>query len=75
MNAQNLLAEKQEAVAMARYNQRYDNHLYQLATQSKSNQHANALINEAMAICGSPYYKLSRRRWSSAALDFLTLFS
>jgi len=75
MKVQTKLAEKQEALAMAKYNANYDNHLYALATQGKSNAYANALIDEAMAICGSPYYKLSNRQWSSAAIDHLTRFS
>ena len=74
MKAQNTLAKNQDSLAMAKYNNNYNNHLYQIATQGKSSTYANALIDEAMAICGSPYYRLSFRQWSKAALSFLAEF-
>lgn len=74
MNAQHLLAEKQTALGMATYNKKFNSRLYNTATNGKGVRHNNALINDAMAICGHPSYKLGNRRWSSAALDFLALF-
>lgn len=32
------------------------------------------LVNDALALCGSPYYVLSHIRWSQAAWEFLALF-
>ena len=75
MKKQNEIAKNQEAQAMKKYHAGYDNHLYAIATCGKETAYANSLINEALAICGSPYYKLSFRNWSKAALNFLSRFS
>lgn len=69
------MAVKQQELAMMLYNRYYDNHLYQRATAGKSSKYANALMNDAMALCGSPYYKVSRRNWNSKAVDFLYRFA
>lgn len=74
MKAQNELAGKQWQQAMDRYNERYNNRTYQAATAGKSVKYANALTGEAMALCGCPYYKLSNRQWSEAALAHLANF-
>ena len=57
------------------YNMHFDNVRYTAATQGKSTQYANALIDEAMALCGSPYHKMSDRRWSTEAVAFLERFA
>jgi len=57
------------------YNSAFDNHLYTMATQGKGTQYANALIDEAMALCGSPFHKMSNRRWSVKAVAFLERFA
>jgi hypothetical protein len=67
-----LIADKQHELAMALYNARYDNALYSQATGGKSNGYANALIDEALALCGSPYYRVSRRNWGPEAVGFLS---
>ena len=72
---QNWLAQFTEEYANKRYHQAYDNELYTVATTGKSIEYANALIDEALALCGSPYYKLSRRQWSSNAIEFLKRFA
>jgi len=69
------LAGNQYTKALTFYHSRYVNHTYSRATHGKSSNYANALINEALAVCGAPSYRLSRRRWSQAALTFLKLFS
>ena len=74
MTAQHELANAQEQLAINKYNRRYNNGIYTAATTGKSTRHANALMDDAMAICGHPHYKLSNRRWSSEALEFLGLF-
>lgn len=71
---QDTTAEKQNEISLARYNARFDNRLYSAATAGKSNTYANALIDEALAICGNPYYKISRRAWSAKAREFLAKF-
>lgn len=68
------LAAKPQKAAMERYHAGYDNRLYSKAIEGKSVSYANALTNEALALCGSPYYNVTRRRWSQAALDFLKEF-
>ena len=74
MLVQEEIAQLQTHDAMQRYHCRYSNHAFTRATEGKSNAYANALIDEALAICGHPYYKLSRRRWAPAARAFLEHF-
>ena len=56
------------------YNAHFKNHIYNKATMGKSAAYGCALQDDAMALCGSPYFKVSNRKWSQAALDFLALF-
>jgi len=74
MLAQEEIARLRTRYAMQRYHARFNNVAYIAATEGKSVQYANALIDEAMAICGHPYYKLSHRRWAAEAQDFLKTF-
>lgn len=74
-NWQTTAADNRHAEATAFYNRRYNNHVYQIATQGKSIKLANALLDDAMALCGSPFYKISHRAWSETARDFLALFT
>lgn len=62
-------------LAAALYQARFRPIAYQRATGHRSNRYANALIDDAMAICGSPYYKISQRKWPRAAVEFLELFA
>ena len=57
------------------YRQHQARHAYAKATKGKSVGYCNALIDEAMAICGSPYYGVTHRKWSSHALEFLAYFA
>jgi len=71
-------SDLQHAVAMKLYNAHYNNHLYEQATRNLSNDAANRLIDLALALCGSPYYKITRETLnylSQAQLDFLAAFS
>lgn len=68
------LARNQEVEAMRRYHAGYNNITFLKATVGKSVQYANALIDESLAICGSPYYKMSNRKWSAEALEHLSNF-
>ena len=74
MTFQERLARLQIRVAMKRYHSRYNNELYRQATEGKSVEYANALIDEALALCGHPYYRLSRRRWAAPARAYLKLY-
>jgi predicted urease superfamily metal-dependent hydrolase len=74
MLVQEHAARLQMRAAMRRYHLRYDNELYRKATAGKSVAYANALIDEALAICGHPHYRLSRRRWAVPARVFLLQF-
>jgi len=76
MNPQvQLQADIQHGLAQNWYNAHYDNHLYNKAIANKSPEYGCALQDDAMALCGSPYFKLSHRRWSPAASEFLAQFS
>ena len=68
-------AEAQFVAAQRRYNERFNQQRYVNATKHLSGKTANALIDDALVLCGSPYHKLSCRRWSTAALEFLALFT
>ena len=67
-----LLNESRTATDL--YQKYYDNVLYQVAIKGKSNRYANALIDDAFAICGDPFYQMSRRRYGEAAQAFLDAF-
>jgi hypothetical protein len=69
------LGRNQEQAAMNKYNQKFDVHFYRLAVENKSNRYANDLINEALALCGHPFYRMSNREWSQEAQDFLAKFA
>ena len=63
-----------ETAALTRYNSRYENALYMVATRGMNSKSANALIDDALAICGHPSYKRSARRWNKRAQKFLAQF-
>jgi len=69
------LAGEQVDRVMAKYGARYNNDVYLAATQGMSTEDANLLIDDALAMCGSPFYKLSETRWEPEALEFLKLFA
>ena len=60
--------------AMNRYHKFYDNETYKAATEGKSSEYGNALIDEAMALCGAPDYKVSNREWDEKAMAHLAKF-
>jgi hypothetical protein len=60
--------------ALARYNAAYDNRLYLRATEGMSTEDACRLQDEAMALCGSPYHKLTYRDRTDWEEIFLTEF-
>ena len=74
MTFQEQIARLQIRAAMKRYHSCYDNELYRKATEGKSVEYANALTDEALALCGHPYYRLSRRRWAEPARAYLKLY-
>lgn len=69
-----LLADKRHSEAMSRYNARYNNAVYVRATDGMSCTHQFRLQDDALALCGSPYYSVSRMRWGEEATAFLALF-
>ena len=75
MLIQEKFARLQSRAAMRRYHHRFDNDAYLRAIADKSVAYANALIDEALALCGHPYYKLSRRHWARPARTFLARFA
>lgn len=68
------LACLQTKRAMNRYHRQHHSNLFDAAIKDKSNGYANALIDEAMALCGHPWYKLSHRRWGEKAKEYLWWF-
>ncbi len=70
--------DKRHQAAVKRYQQCYNNALYQRATAGKRTQRrivrANKMLDEAMAMCGSPYYKVTYTKWTDAEIDFLAPF-
>ena len=69
------LATAVEKAAMAKYHAQFESYLFTAAIKGKTTEYANALIDEAMAMSGSPYYKLSNRNWSMKASAFLFRFA
>jgi len=74
MLVQEEFARVQVHAANQWYHAHFDNDAYRRAVEGKSVAQANALTDEALALCGHPYYKLSRRRWARPAQSFLRLF-
>lgn len=72
---QHHLARRQDIAAMRLYNARFDNRVYTRATINRNATYSNALIDDAMAICGHPSFALSWRHWSPEAIAFLSLFA
>jgi len=62
------------ADASNRYHAKYDNIAYRKATSGKSVKYANALIDEAMAVCGHPSFRVTWRSWGVEAEAFLERF-
>jgi hypothetical protein len=70
---QGLLRLKTEA-AMARYHQAYDNDVYLEATEGKSVDRCNHLLDSAMALCNHPRFAFQDLTWDAAEWRFLALF-
>lgn len=63
------------ARAVEIYNACYDDGLYRRAIASKRAALISQLIDDALALCGSPYYRVSRHHWSEPARLFLMRFA
>lgn len=68
------LAKSQVHAASVVYSRCYNNDLYHRAIKGRSVAFVNTLIDHALALCGDPHHKITRRRWSAAALEFLAQF-
>lgn len=68
------MGSKQKHLAFVQYTAGYDNGLYLKATRNKTLAYSLALQNEALALSGHPNLKLSNRRWSTPAQNFLSKF-
>ena len=60
--------------AAKRYSAHYDNLLFLCAVEGKSVAYGNALIDDALALCGDPSYAVSHRNWGYYASAFLNKF-
>lgn len=77
MNRMLTLADKQHQQSMKQYHARIGvaRHLYDKATAGTSMKYNLLLLDDAMALCGSPHYAVSNRRYSKEALAFLKAFT
>lgn len=63
--------DETEAAASKKYNDRYNNYLYNLAVSDyidstfDENTFANMITDAALALCGSMYYRCDIWQWSS----------
>lgn len=69
------LGRLQEARASSLYNQLYNNALFVEASKGQPEDYGNALLDEALAICGHPHHKLSDTKWDDKAFEFLRKFA
>ena len=74
MLEQVIIASGQIIAAYRTYNEHFDPELYTAAVRGRTVEYGNALIDEAMALCGHPQYKLSDRIWPPEARTFLICF-
>jgi len=68
----------QERVALDKYHKAFDNVLYVQATKddvSPYKRRSNQLIDEALAISGSPSFKVTLIEWNSDEVAFLEKFA
>ena len=68
--------DRQWELAMKRYIFYYDNDVYSRATKylDPRGKSINALLDDAMYICGSPYHCCQGINWTGDQLAFLMLF-
>ena len=68
-------AHRQNTRVYAKYHAAYDNTLYHAATNGKSSEYANRLIDFALALCGDSFYSMpTNPRLSAEAIAFLEKF-
>ena len=67
-------ADEKFQAALDRYNERYENQVYLRATANSTTRQSVALQDEALALCGSPYQRITRRPHTAAQEAFLALF-
>ena len=60
--------------ATKHYNRCYDNEAFKAAVAGKSTTYANAVIDDALALSGCPFYQMSRRRYCAETRHFLAAF-
>lgn len=72
-------ARDRHQAAAKRYNVAVNMEAYRAATKGKSLSYCNVLIDDAMALCGSPFHALSKRflaeSYSAEAARFLSGFA
>lgn len=68
------LGNKQQETALKKYNSKFNNVTYTSATNEKSIAYCIRLQYDAIALCGSPHYRLSNIKYSKEAQAFLQLF-
>lgn len=66
--------DRQSYAATTTYQKHYDSALFNAVTAGKTSRYGNALIDDALAICGDPWFQMSNRRYSQKAEDFLDIF-
>ena len=68
------LASNMANEAYVKYCRCYDEKAFAKATKNENSEYASELENCALALCGSPYFKISYN-WSAAAMAFLRKFA
>ena len=69
-------ADRRHDDATTIYQERFGVIAYIAAGHGKSNAQQNRLLDQAIALCGSPYYRLDRTcTWTAEEIEFLELFA
>jgi hypothetical protein len=63
-----------DLAAMRKYNERYNDDLFKRATKGKSSKYANMLLDDSIALVGSPFFQLTNFRYCDEACEFLFEF-
>lgn len=69
------LARRLHLQAFRRYDRAYNNELYLQATRHLDVQTCSLLVDDALALCGSPFHPISFTRWDDDQQRFLLSFA
>ena len=75
MSRLNILINWNSALAMKYYNAHFHAGEYLRATEGRTTEQANELIDAAMALSGHPRFDMPDCGWTDEETDFLMLFA